>query len=127
MCRDQGIVTHYVGNGLPVSPVSLENKLGRHHSSDVRAVKGGTDTHGMPTRKPTRTHSSMPLGNSVYTPTSRMTTWSGGKGGMEYVYIYIMCTYLYIHIYVYTERDAVEGWFCGVHEIVVFSIFLESY
>ena len=25
------------------------------------------------------------------------------------------------------ERDAVEGWFCGVHEIVVFSIFLESY
>ena len=26
-----------------------------------------------------------------------------------------------------TERDAVEGWFCGVHEIVVFSIFLESY
>ena len=33
------------------------------------------------------------------------------------------CTYV-IYIYIYTERDAVEGWFCGVHEIVVFKHFL---
>ena len=27
----------------------------------------------------------------------------------------------------YIERDAVEGWFCGIHEIIIFSIFLASY
>ena len=42
-----------------------------------------------------------------------------GCGSDTYVCIYIY-VYVCIYIYIYTERDAVEGAFCGVNEVADF-------